>query len=182
MNWFADKNGLIDVRHARPLPPPARWPSWPPFSPYQTLPACAIFCPHAARAVQRPRPHGQPPCATTPANRATFIRILQEPSGIMRAPAGLMNATSVLGRYLWSFRRIVGKMQHDLFHVYTVDQHSLMVLRNMRRFFMPEFAHEYPLCSELASQLGPAVAAVSGRPVSRHRQRPGRRPQRHGRD
>jgi [protein-PII] uridylyltransferase len=40
-------------------------------------------------------------------------------------------------------------MQHDLFHVYTVDQHILMVLRNVRRFTMPEFAHEFPLCSEL---------------------------------
>ncbi|HRZ60882.1 MAG TPA: HD domain-containing protein, partial [Rubrivivax sp.] len=43
-------------------------------------------------------------------------------------------------------------MQHDLFHVYTVDQHILMVVRNMRRFFMPEHAHEYPFCSQLASQ------------------------------
>jgi [protein-PII] uridylyltransferase len=42
-------------------------------------------------------------------------------------------------------------MQHDLFHVYTVDQHILMVLRNVRRFFMPEHAHEYPFCSQLAS-------------------------------
>jgi [protein-PII] uridylyltransferase len=42
-------------------------------------------------------------------------------------------------------------MQHDLFHVYTVDQHILMVLRNVRRFSMPEFAHEFPLCSELMS-------------------------------
>jgi [protein-PII] uridylyltransferase len=64
----------------------------------------------------------------------------------------LMNQTSVLGRYLWVFRRIVGQMQHDLFHVYTVDQHILMVLRNMRRFFIPEHAHEYPLCSQLAAQ------------------------------
>jgi [protein-PII] uridylyltransferase len=43
----------------------------------------------------------------------------------------------------------VGRMQHDLFHVYTVDQHILTVLRNVRRFIMPEHAHEYPLCSEL---------------------------------
>jgi [protein-PII] uridylyltransferase len=43
-------------------------------------------------------------------------------------------------------------MQHDLFHVYTVDQHILMVLRNVRRFFVPEHAHEYPFCSQLASQ------------------------------
>ena len=59
--------------------------------------------------------------------------------------------TSVLGRYLWTFRRIVGQMQHDLFHVYTVDQHILMVLRNVRRFFIPEHAHEYPFCSQLAA-------------------------------
>jgi [protein-PII] uridylyltransferase len=57
----------------------------------------------------------------------------------------------VLGRYLWVFRRIVGQMQHDLFHVYTVDQHILMVLRNVRRFFMAEHAHEYPFCSQLAA-------------------------------
>lgn len=84
-----------------------------------------------------------------PVNRATFMRILQQPSGITHAMR-LMNQTSVLGRYLWPFRRIVGQMQHDLFHVYTVDQHILMVLRNMRRFFMAEHAHEYPFCSQLA--------------------------------
>ena len=42
-------------------------------------------------------------------------------------------------------------MQHDLFHVYTVDQHFLMVLRNVRRVFMAEHAHEYPFCSQLAA-------------------------------
>ena len=84
-----------------------------------------------------------------PVNRATFMRILQQPSGITHAMR-LMNQTSVLGRYLWAFRGIVGQMQHDLFHVYTVDQHILMVLRNVRRFFMAEHAHEYPFCSQLA--------------------------------
>ena len=84
-----------------------------------------------------------------PVNRNTFMQILKEPQGQTHA-FRLMNATSVLGRYLWSFRRIVGQMQHDLFHVYTVDQHTLMVLRNMRRFFMAEHSHEYPLCSQLA--------------------------------
>ncbi|WP_440109036.1 [protein-PII] uridylyltransferase [Acidovorax sp. BL-A-41-H1] len=84
-----------------------------------------------------------------PVNRAAFMRILQQPAGITHAMR-LMNQTSVLGRYLWPFRRIVGQMQHDLFHVYTVDQHILMVLRNVRRFFMAEHAHEYPFCSQLA--------------------------------
>jgi [protein-PII] uridylyltransferase len=86
-----------------------------------------------------------------PANHALFMQILQQPRGITHA-LRLMNQTSVLGRYLWVFRRIVGRMQHDLFHVYTVDQHILMVLRNVRRFFIPEHAHEYPFCSQLAAQ------------------------------
>jgi [protein-PII] uridylyltransferase len=85
-----------------------------------------------------------------PVNRATFMQILQQRSGITHA-LRLMNQTSVLGRYLWAFRKIVGQMQHDLFHVYTVDQHVLMVLRNVRRYFIVEHAHEYPFCSQLAS-------------------------------
>ena len=86
-----------------------------------------------------------------PVNRAIFMKILMAPDGQTHA-LRLMNQTSVLGRYLWVFRRIVGQMQHDLFHVYTVDQHIIMVLRNMRRFFIPEHAHEYPFCSMLALQ------------------------------
>jgi [protein-PII] uridylyltransferase len=85
-----------------------------------------------------------------PVNRSTFRRILQQPQGITHAMR-LMNQTSVLGRYLWVFRKIVGQMQHDLFHVYTVDQHILMVVRNVRRFFMAEHSHEYPMCSQLAA-------------------------------
>ena len=83
-------------------------------------------------------------------NQELFMDILRQPQGITHA-FRLMNQTSVLGRYLWVFRRIVGRMQHDLFHVYTVDQHILMVLRNVRRFFIPEHAHEYPFCSQLAA-------------------------------
>ncbi|MDH4050282.1 MAG: [protein-PII] uridylyltransferase [Rubrivivax sp.] len=86
-----------------------------------------------------------------PINRGLFMDILRQPQGITHA-LRLMNETSVLGRYLWVFRRIVGRMQHDLFHVYTVDVHILMVLRNVRRFFIPEHAHEYPFCSQLAAQ------------------------------
>ncbi len=85
-----------------------------------------------------------------PVNHATFMKILMQPQGLTHA-LRLMNQTSVLGRYLWVFRKIVGQMQHDLFHVYTVDQHILMVLRNMRRFFIAEHAHEYPFCSQLAA-------------------------------
>ena len=77
-----------------------------------------------------------------------FLHILQQPRGVVHE-FRRMNQYGVLGRYLPEFGRIVGQMQHDLFHVYTVDQHILMVVRNLRRFTMPEFAHEFPLCSEL---------------------------------
>src|SRR5690606_18779281 len=83
-----------------------------------------------------------------PANRALFLAILQQPRGVTRA-LRRMNQWSVLGRYLPAFRRIVGRMQHDLFHVYTVDQHILMVVRNLRRFALDEHVHEYPFCSQL---------------------------------
>ncbi|HEY4038469.1 MAG TPA: [protein-PII] uridylyltransferase [Burkholderiaceae bacterium] len=83
-----------------------------------------------------------------PVNRQCFLSILQEPRGVVHE-LRRMNQWSVLGAYLPVFRRIVGQMQHDLFHVYTVDQHILMVVRNLRRFTLSEFAHEYPLCSQL---------------------------------
>ncbi|CAN5845336.1 [protein-PII] uridylyltransferase [soil metagenome] len=81
-------------------------------------------------------------------NRALFLQILQAPQGITHALRH-MNQMSILGRYLPNFRRIIGQMQHDLFHAYTVDQHILMVVRNLRRFTMTEHAHEYPFCSQL---------------------------------
>ena len=80
--------------------------------------------------------------------RLLFLHILQQPRGIVHE-FRRMNQYGILGRYLPEFGRIVGQMQHDLFHVYTVDQHILMVMRNLRRFTMPEFAHEFPLCTEL---------------------------------
>jgi [protein-PII] uridylyltransferase len=86
------------------------------------------------------------------ANRQLFLAILQSSHGVTRV-LRRMNQWSILGRYLPVFRRIVGRMQHDLFHVYTVDQHILMVVRNLRRFSMPEHAHEYPICSQLISGL-----------------------------
>jgi [protein-PII] uridylyltransferase len=85
-----------------------------------------------------------------PIARLLFLQILQQPRGIVHE-FRRMNQYDVLGGYLPEFGRIVGQMQHDLYHVYTVDQHILMVLRNLRRFTMPEFAHEFPLCSQLMS-------------------------------
>jgi len=85
-----------------------------------------------------------------PANRARFLQIFREPRG-QTHELRRMNLYDILGNYLPAFGRIVGQMQHDLFHVYTVDEHILMVIRNLRRFTEPQHAHEYPLCSRLIS-------------------------------
>jgi [protein-PII] uridylyltransferase len=100
------------------------------------------------RALWHARVRIDPRYRRDPRNRATFMAILQQPKGVLHE-LRRMNQLSVLGRYLPVFRRIVGQMQHDLFHVYTVDQHILQVLRNLRRFALAEHAHEYPLCSQL---------------------------------
>jgi [protein-PII] uridylyltransferase len=86
-----------------------------------------------------------------PVNRARFIGIVRHGSGLTHA-LRRMNRYDVLGRYLPVFGRIVGRMQHDLFHVYTVDEHILMVVRNLRRFAVESMSHEYPLCSRLMSE------------------------------
>ncbi len=117
---------------------------------FQTTPGIKGLSARTLRALYNTRGIMNAGFRRDPINRNTFRQILQQPSGITHAMR-LMNQTSVLGRYLWVFRKIVGQMQHDLFHVYTVDQHILMVLRNVRRFFMAEHAHEYPSCSQLGA-------------------------------
>lgn len=146
---FFDKDGLIEVASddLYQKDPQAILAT---FLTYQKSPGLRDLSARTLRALYSARDLMDNTFRQDPVNRDTFMQILQEPHGQTHA-FRLMNATSVLGRYLWSFRRIVGQMQHDLFHVYTVDQHTLMVLRNMRRFFMAEHAHEYPLCSQLAS-------------------------------
>jgi [protein-PII] uridylyltransferase len=83
-----------------------------------------------------------------PANQANFLALFKENRGLTHQ-LRRMNQFDILGAYLPVFGRIVGRMQHDLFHVYTVDQHILQVVRNLRRFSLPEFAHEYPYCARL---------------------------------
>ena len=95
-------------------------------------------------------------------HRKQFMEILRQPSGLTHT-LRRMNQFGVLGRYLPEFGRIVGQMQHDLFHVYTVDEHILMVVRNLRRFAVPEMAHEYPLCSRLISEFErPELLYIAG--------------------
>jgi [protein-PII] uridylyltransferase len=85
-------------------------------------------------------------------NRSLFLEILRQPRGITHE-LRRMNRYGILARYLPAFGRIVGRMQYDLFHAYTVDEHTLFVVRNLRRLSVPEYAHELPLCSNVAQRI-----------------------------
>ena len=80
--------------------------------------------------------------------RSLFIDFFKQQHGITHE-LRRMNRYGVLAAYIPAFEKIVGQMQHDLYHVYTVDEHTIMLIRNLRRFTVPEFSHEFPLCSEL---------------------------------
>ncbi|NOX76016.1 MAG: [protein-PII] uridylyltransferase [Gammaproteobacteria bacterium] len=82
----------------------------------------------------------------TPRCHELFVELFRQGTGLTHE-LRRMNRYGVLAAYVPLFGDIVGQMQHDLFHVYTVDEHTMFVVRNLRRFTVPEFAHEFPLCS-----------------------------------
>lgn len=118
--------------------------------------------PATLRAMWRAAPLITAAFRRDPNHCAIFMDILRQPRGLTRE-LRLMNRYGILGRYIPAFGRIVGQMQHDLFHVYTVDEHILMVVRNLRRFMAPGFAHEYPLCTRLIREFErPEVLYLAG--------------------
>lgn len=78
--------------------------------------------------------------------RQLFMQIMSQGRGVTHE-LRRMNRYGILAAYIPAFESIVGRMQYDLFHAYTVDQHILFVIRNIRRLAVPEFCHEYPLAS-----------------------------------
>ncbi|MEN8205954.1 MAG: [protein-PII] uridylyltransferase [Pseudomonadota bacterium] len=84
--------------------------------------------------------------------RSLFMEIIRQPRGITHE-LRRMNNYGILAAYLPVFENIVGLMQYDLFHTYTVDEHILTVVRNLRRFTVHEFALEFPLCSHIIATL-----------------------------
>ncbi len=85
-------------------------------------------------------------------SRNLFLQLFREPNKITRK-LRMMNRYGVLAKYLPIFEKIVGRMQYDLFHIYTVDEHTLMVIRNLRRFAIQYHNKEYPHCSAIMQQL-----------------------------
>ena len=84
--------------------------------------------------------------------RDLFMQLFREPDKATRK-LRLMNRYGVLAAYLPGFEKIVGRMQYDLFHIYTVDEHTLMVIRNLRRFAIPRHNDEYPECSAIMQSI-----------------------------
>lgn len=111
-------------------------------------PQLSGFAPRLLRALWRVSKRLDNAYRSDPRHRAQFIGLFREPHGVTRA-LRLMHRLGILGRYLPAFGRITGQMQHDLYHVYPVDEHILMVIRNLRRLRLPEFAHELPLAHRL---------------------------------
>ena len=96
-----------------------------------------------------------------PRHHRLFLDILRAPVGVTHE-LRRMNTYGILGRYIPAFGRIVGRMQYDLFHAYTVDAHTLFVVSNLRRFAIPRYDHELPELSRIAQQLPrPEVAYLA---------------------
>jgi [protein-PII] uridylyltransferase len=94
--------------------------------------------------------------------RSLFMEILRQPRGITHE-LRRMHRYGILARYLPEFRAVTGRMQYDLFHVFTVDEHTLWVVRNIRRFMVPTFFNEFPLCSEIAQSIPkPELLYIAG--------------------
>lgn len=87
-----------------------------------------------------------------PENHQMFLRLLRAPHGVIHE-LRRMNRYGILGRFIPEFGRIVGLMQYDLFHAYTVDAHTLFVVNNLRRFALSRFNHEFPYCSQIMQSL-----------------------------
>ena len=87
-----------------------------------------------------------------PRHHRLFIEILCAPVGVTHE-LRRMNLYGVLGRYIPAFGRVVGRMQYDLFHAYTVDAHTLFVVSNLRRLAMPKFNDEFPALSQIMQSL-----------------------------
>ena len=97
-----------------------------------------------------------------PRHHRLFLSILREPEGVTHE-LRRMNRYGVLGLYIPAFGRIVGRMQYDLFHAYTVDEHTLFVVSNLRRFALARFDDEFPHCSEVMQGLEqPEIAYLGG--------------------
>lgn len=95
-------------------------------------------------------------------NRDLFLEILRSPDHLS-VPLQMMARYGILGRYLPEFGAIQGLPQHDLFHIYPVDVHTLNVVRNIRHFGVPEGSAQSPISAYIYSTLRkPELLVIAG--------------------
>ena len=87
-----------------------------------------------------------------PVNRELFMRFLRSPFKLS-THLKLMNRYGILGSYLPEFGKIVGQTQHDLFHIYPVDVHTLELITNIRRLVQPKQAAKFPVSAHIYNNL-----------------------------
>ena len=94
--------------------------------------------------------------------RRMFMAIIRHPRGLGLALT-LMHRHSILSSYLPLWRNIAGQMQFDLFHAYSVDEHSYRVIKNLHQFSQKEHNHKFPLCSKIVQKIRkPEVLYLGG--------------------
>lgn len=94
--------------------------------------------------------------------REAFLNIIRHPHGLGIAFT-LMHRHSIIGAYLPAWRHIVGQMQFDLFHAYSVDEHSFRLIKNLYRFSQEKYNDEFPLCSKIVQRIRkPEVLYLAG--------------------
>lgn len=84
--------------------------------------------------------------------RSMFMEIIKHPRGLGLA-FNLMHRHGIIGSYLPLWRNIVGQMQFDLFHAYSVDEHSYRLIKNLYQFSQEEHNHKFPLCSKIMQRV-----------------------------
>lgn len=95
-------------------------------------------------------------------NRSLFVEIMRERYYVGHVFRS-MHRYGVLGAYIPAFAAIQGLMQFDMFHVYTVDEHTLVVIKNMRLFIHEEGQQQHPVCYELIKKIPkPELLYISG--------------------
>ncbi len=97
-----------------------------------------------------------------PRNQKYFMDVLRAP-GKVALNLRRMKRFGVLGKYLPEFGRIVGQMQHDLFHIYSVDAHTMELIKNLRRFHYPDNEEKFPVASRIVRRMEkPELLYVAG--------------------
>jgi [protein-PII] uridylyltransferase len=87
-----------------------------------------------------------------PRNRQIFVDILRSPRRVA-STLQEMKRHGILGTYIPAFGEIIGQTQHDLFHIYTVDAHTLLVLKNLRRFTYEDMREKFPIASQVMKRI-----------------------------